>query len=74
MSVDAGYHQTRFEHDSRRETLWQSLYKYFFKRRIREEDCVIELGAISISSSAGSEKKTVSLNWERVTATSSTTW
>jgi len=45
MSVDAGYHQTRFEHDSRRETLWQSLYKYFFKRRIREEDCVIELGA-----------------------------
>lgn len=45
MSVDAGYHQTRFEYDARRETLWRSLYRFFFKRWIREHDCVLELGA-----------------------------
>jgi hypothetical protein len=45
VSVDAGYHQTRFEYDARRETLWRSLYKFFFKHWIREEDCVVELGA-----------------------------
>lgn len=45
VSVDPGYHQTRLAHDARRETLWRSLYRFFFKRRIREEDCVVELGA-----------------------------
>jgi len=45
VSVDPGYHQTRFEYDARRETLWRSLYRFFFKRWIREDDCVLELGA-----------------------------
>ena len=45
VSLDPGYHQTRFEYDLRRETLWQSLYKFFFKGWIREDDCVLELGA-----------------------------
>lgn len=45
VTVDRGYHQTRFEYDARRETLWRSLYRFFFKRWIREEDCVVELGA-----------------------------
>jgi hypothetical protein len=45
MSVDAGYHQTRFEYDARRETLWRSLYDFHFKRWIGNDDCVIELGA-----------------------------
>jgi|HubBroStandDraft_4_1064222.scaffolds.fasta_scaffold02132_3 hypothetical protein len=45
VSVDAGYHETRFEYDARRETLWRSLYRFFFKRWIREDHCVLELGA-----------------------------
>jgi hypothetical protein len=45
MSVNSGYHETRFEYDARRETLWRSLYRFFFKRWIAEEDCVVELGA-----------------------------
>lgn len=45
MSVDAGYHQTRFEYDARREILWRALYRFFFKHWIREDDCVVELGA-----------------------------
>jgi hypothetical protein len=32
VSEDPGYHQTRFEYDARRETLWRSLYRFFFKR------------------------------------------
>lgn len=45
MSVDAGYHQTRFEYDARRETLWRSLCDFYFSRWIGSDDCVIELGA-----------------------------
>ena len=45
MSTVAGYHQTRFEYDPRREVLWRSLFKYYFRRWIREDDCVLELGA-----------------------------
>jgi SAM-dependent methyltransferase len=45
VSANAGYHQTRFEYDKRRETLWRSLYDFYFKRWIREDDCVLELGA-----------------------------
>ncbi|MFZ1133561.1 MAG: class I SAM-dependent methyltransferase [Candidatus Korobacteraceae bacterium] len=45
MSVDASYHQTRFAYDERRETLWRSLYRFFFEQWIRKDDCVLELGA-----------------------------
>jgi SAM-dependent methyltransferase len=45
MSDNSGYHQTRFQYDARRETLWRSLYDFYFKRWIREADCVLELGA-----------------------------
>lgn len=45
VSVDAGYHETRFEYDARREILWRSLYDFYFKRWIGKDDCVLELGA-----------------------------
>jgi len=45
VTVDAGYHQTRFEYDARREILWRSLFRFYFRRWIHEEDCVVELGA-----------------------------
>jgi hypothetical protein len=45
MSTVIGYHQTRFEFDQRRETLWRSLFQFYFQRWIHEDDCVLELGA-----------------------------
>jgi SAM-dependent methyltransferase len=39
------YFETRFTVDSRREVLWQALYRYHFSRLIGPEDCVLELGA-----------------------------
>lgn len=45
MSVDVGYHNTRFEYDSRRETLWRCLCEFYFGRWIGGDDCVVELGA-----------------------------
>jgi len=45
VSTVVGYHQTRFEYDPRREILWRSLFNFYFQRWIREDDCVLELGA-----------------------------
>jgi hypothetical protein len=45
MTTDVGYHQIRFKYDARRETLWRSLFRFYFQRWIREDDCVLELGA-----------------------------
>jgi SAM-dependent methyltransferase len=38
------YHQTRFQHDSRRETLWKTLCESHFQRFVRPEHTVLELG------------------------------
>jgi hypothetical protein len=45
MTTDVVYHQIRFTYDARRETLWRSLFRFYFQRWIREGDCVLELGA-----------------------------
>jgi len=45
MTGNPGYHQTRFGFDKRRETLWHSLIEFYFRRWIREDGCVLELGA-----------------------------
>ncbi len=45
MTANAGYHQTRFEYDARREVLWRSLFQFYFRRWIGQDDCVLELGA-----------------------------
>lgn len=41
----ATYHDTRFEYDQRRETLWKTLYEAHFSKLIRPEFHVLELGA-----------------------------
>ena len=40
-----GYHETRLAADPRRGKVWQALWTYFFRHRIRPEDCVLDLGA-----------------------------
>ncbi len=41
----SAYFQTRFPHDTRREVLWRSLYRYYFSHLISPDDCVLELGS-----------------------------
>jgi len=41
----AGYHDTRFVFDRRREVLWKTLYDAYFCKLIGRDDCVLELGA-----------------------------
>ncbi len=41
----AQYHETRFEYDPRRETLWKTLCDAYFGKLIRPEFQVLELGA-----------------------------
>jgi hypothetical protein len=43
--VIEGYHETRLAADPRRGKVWQALWTYFFRHRIRPEDCVLDLGA-----------------------------
>ncbi|MGA3160523.1 MAG: class I SAM-dependent methyltransferase [Terracidiphilus sp.] len=45
MTPRVGYHQIRFERDTRRETLWRLLTRFYFQRWIHEDNCVLELGA-----------------------------
>src|SRR5205823_14191879 len=45
MSKESTYSETRFTHDSRRDGLWRTLYRYCFSRLISQGDCVLELGA-----------------------------
>jgi ubiquinone/menaquinone biosynthesis C-methylase UbiE len=40
-----GYHETRLAADPRRGKVWQALWTYFFRHRIRPNDCVLDLGA-----------------------------
>jgi hypothetical protein len=43
--VIEGYHETRLAADPRRGKVWQALWTYFFRHRIRPDDCVLDLGA-----------------------------
>lgn len=45
MNSKTEYFETRFTHDSRRDTLWQVLWESVFQQWISAEDCVLELGA-----------------------------
>jgi hypothetical protein len=40
-----GYHETRFSFDTRRETLWRSLWRYHFSKYVEKSGCVLELGS-----------------------------
>ena len=40
----AGYHESRFVEDQRRDVLWQSLWRYRFSAMVGPDDCVLDLG------------------------------
>jgi SAM-dependent methyltransferase len=42
--VSQGYHDTRLAYDAKRETLWKALWRYFFRRIVPAEGCVLDLG------------------------------
>jgi len=39
------YHQTRFAADPRRDVLWQTLWRAFFRHRVPKNACVLDLGS-----------------------------
>lgn len=39
------YHGSRLTEDVRRTGVWRALWHYFFRHRIRPDDCVLDLGA-----------------------------
>jgi ubiquinone/menaquinone biosynthesis C-methylase UbiE len=43
MSV-VGYHDSRLVQDRKRDVVWKALWRYFFARRIGQDDCVLDLG------------------------------
>lgn len=42
--MSSGYHASRLAHDSRRDTVWKALWKYYFRRMVPEDGCVLDLG------------------------------
>jgi SAM-dependent methyltransferase len=40
-----GYHQSRFTPELRRDVLWRALWRFYFRKLIGPEHCVLELGA-----------------------------
>src|SRR5438034_946030 len=43
--VTQHYHQSRFTADSRRDVLWQTLWRAFFRHRVAKNACVLDLGS-----------------------------
>lgn len=41
----SAYHSSRFTEESRRDTLWQTLWRAYFSKKIAREDCVLDIGA-----------------------------
>jgi SAM-dependent methyltransferase len=39
------YHRSRFTPDSRRDVLWQTLWRAFFRHRVPKNACVLDLGS-----------------------------
>lgn len=42
--MSEGYHDTRLAHDPRRRTVWNALWRYYFRHHIRPNDTVLDLG------------------------------
>lgn len=43
--MSEGYHETRFAEEERRNVLWRTLWDAYFSKRIKPEDCVLDIGA-----------------------------
>lgn len=42
--MSEGYHESRLAEDPKRAIVWQALWRYYFSRHIRPDDCVLDLG------------------------------
>jgi SAM-dependent methyltransferase len=42
--VIAGYHQSRLTPDARRDVVWRALWRYYFKRLVPSDGCVLDMG------------------------------
>lgn len=42
--MTSAYHNTRLEHDPKRQTVWRALWRYHFRHLIGADDCVLDLG------------------------------
>jgi SAM-dependent methyltransferase len=42
--VSEGYHESRFAADARRDVLWRSLWRYYFRGIVPADGCVLDLG------------------------------
>jgi len=42
--MTAGYHEVRLTPDVRRDVVWQALWRYYFRRLIPTDACVLDLG------------------------------
>jgi SAM-dependent methyltransferase len=43
--VSQGYHESRFTADPRRDVLWKTLWRAFFRHRVPAHACVLDLGS-----------------------------
>ncbi|HYI41873.1 MAG TPA: methyltransferase domain-containing protein [Allosphingosinicella sp.] len=42
--MSSGYHDSRLAHDSRRDTVWKALWRYYFRRIVPSDGCVLDMG------------------------------
>ena len=42
--MSAGYHDSRLAHDARRDTVWQALWRHYFRNIVPADGCVLDLG------------------------------
>jgi len=39
-----GYHDSRLSHDVRRDTVWRALWRYYFRKIVPADGCVLDMG------------------------------
>jgi len=42
--MNSGYHDSRLAHDVRRDTVWQALWRHYFRKIVPADGCVLDLG------------------------------
>jgi SAM-dependent methyltransferase len=42
--MSSGYHDSRLAHDERRDTVWKALWRYYFRKIVPSDGCVLDMG------------------------------
>ena len=42
--MSTGYHESRLAHDVRRDTVWQALWRFYFRKIVPADGCVLDMG------------------------------